>query len=377
LSITIFAPAPGGGTSNAVPLTMTGPSLAVSATTPPPGTPISTTVTNPPATPSSWIALAAVGAANSTYLQYTFLDSLPGTTTKTWTVTLPIAVGQYEVRLFDGLTYNRIATCPTITVANISPTPSLASLAPTSVAAGSPGFALAVTGSGFVSAAIATVGGQPRTVTVSSPTQLFVAVLSGDVASQGNVAMQVTNPAACVSGLCVSNAITLSVIAPPAHAPSSVSPSTVARDVGDRTLTATGANFMPSSVVQINGSPRITSFVGATQLTATILASDIATPAPVAAPRSTFAESNVAAKSVINEVSRRNDVGFVAEGSDPKVNGDFSRHASVTFKIPVGGFAIDEHCVNIPSEGNSYLPLPTQRAPKRSHKSFSSRLLLA
>jgi hypothetical protein len=45
-----------------------------------------------------------------------FLDALPGTTTKTWTVALPATLGQYEVRLFNGLTYNRAATSPPITV---------------------------------------------------------------------------------------------------------------------------------------------------------------------------------------------------------------------------------------------------------------------
>jgi len=82
-----------------------------------PGSPITVTLSNPPSTPSSWLSLAAVGAANPSYSQYTFLDSLPGTTTKTWTVALPATLGQYEVRLFNGLTYNRAATSPTITVA--------------------------------------------------------------------------------------------------------------------------------------------------------------------------------------------------------------------------------------------------------------------
>jgi len=195
----------------------------------------------------------------------------------TWTVTLPTALGQYEVRLFDGLTYNRAATSPTITVANISPTPSLASLTPASVAAGNSAFALTVTGSGFVSGATATVGGQPRTVTVTSPTQLSIAVLAGDVAGQGNVAVQVTNPAACVGGLCVSNTLSLSVTAPPpAPTLSSISPATVGNGSATFTLTATGTNFAGNSVVQVNGSARATTFVSPTQLTASILASDIA-----------------------------------------------------------------------------------------------------
>jgi hypothetical protein len=45
----------------------------------------------------------------------------------------------------------------------------------------------------------------------------------------------------------------------------------------DFTLTVTGSNFVPGSTVEWNGSPRITTMVSATQLTATIYASDIAT----------------------------------------------------------------------------------------------------
>ena len=170
-----------------------------------------------------------------------------------------------------------MATSPAITVANISPTPSLAGLAPASVAAGSAGFALTVTGSGFVSGTTATVGGQARTVTVLSPTQLSIAVLAGDVAGQGTVAVQATNPAACVGGLCVSNTLALSVTAPP-QAPtlSSISPTTVGGGGAAFTLTATGTNFAGNSVLQVNGSPRATTVLTATQLTASIPASDIA-----------------------------------------------------------------------------------------------------
>ena len=276
-SITVVTPAPGGGSSNAQMLSIAGTSLAVNTTTASPGAPLTATLSNPSGTPNDWIALAAVGAANPSYFQWTFVAALPGTTTKTWTVPLPTTPGQYEVRFFQGLTYKQTATSPTITVANINPTPSLTGLAPASVVASGPGFTLTVSGSGFVSGATATVGGQARTVTVNSPTQLSIAVIAGDVASQGNVAVQVTNPAACASGLCASNTILLGVTAPlPAPTLSSLSSSTVARGGAGFTLTATGTNFVPSSVVQLNGMSRPTSYVSPTQLTATIPASDIA-----------------------------------------------------------------------------------------------------
>src|SRR5215813_13817007 len=57
---------------------------------------------------------------------------------------------------------------------------------------------------------------------------------------------------------------------------SSIMPNTAAVGSGAFTLTATGSNFVASSVVRWNGSNRTTTFVSSTQLTAQILASDVA-----------------------------------------------------------------------------------------------------
>jgi hypothetical protein len=58
----------------------------------------------------------------------------------------------------------------------------------------------------------------------------------------------------------------------------SISPSTVTAGGPAFTLTVVGTNFSVSSVVMVNGSVRATNFISSLQLTATILASDIATP---------------------------------------------------------------------------------------------------
>ncbi|HMV85973.1 MAG TPA: BACON domain-containing carbohydrate-binding protein [Blastocatellia bacterium] len=54
-----------------------------------------------------------------------------------------------------------------------------------------------------------------------------------------------------------------------------LSPATVLAGGGNFTLTVTGTNFVNGSSVRLGGSLRSTTFVGATQLTATILASDL------------------------------------------------------------------------------------------------------
>jgi hypothetical protein len=59
---------------------------------------------------------------------------------------------------------------------------------------------------------------------------------------------------------------------------SSLAPNNVAAGSAGFVLTASGSNFGSSSVVQWNGTNRMTAFVSGTQLQATILATDVATP---------------------------------------------------------------------------------------------------
>src|SRR5215471_5083275 len=58
----------------------------------------------------------------------------------------------------------------------------------------------------------------------------------------------------------------------------SISPSTVTAGGPAFTLTVNGSNFTGRMFVQVNGQNRATTFVSPLQLTATILASDIALP---------------------------------------------------------------------------------------------------
>lgn len=62
----------------------------------------------------------------------------------------------------------------------------------------------------------------------------------------------------------------------PAPTISSISPTSVCAGSGDFTLTVNGTNFNSSSVVKIAGTSRTTTLVDATQLTAAILAADVA-----------------------------------------------------------------------------------------------------
>ena len=84
------------GTSPTVTVT-SDPSLTVSASTVSVGTPVTVNLNNGYGGSTDWLALAAVGAPDTSYLQWTFVGA--GVKTRTWIVTPPGA-GTYQFRLF-------------------------------------------------------------------------------------------------------------------------------------------------------------------------------------------------------------------------------------------------------------------------------------
>jgi hypothetical protein len=149
--------------------------------------------------------------------------------------------------------------------------PKLASLSPHSVASGAPGFTLTVTGSNFVSSSVVRWKGANRATAFVNATTLTASISASDVATAGTANVTVAN------GTSVSNALVFQ-ITPSAPPPtlSTMSPSSATAGSLGFTLTVTGNNFVNGSVVRWRGANRTTAFVNATQLNATIPASDIA-----------------------------------------------------------------------------------------------------
>jgi subtilisin len=113
--VTVFSPAPGGGTSTALTFTIAPPPvLTVSATTAAPGTPVTVTLTNGLGGLYDWLSFAPTTAPNTSYLTFIYIGG--STTSRTWTVTMPSTPGAYEFRLFLNNGYTRAATSPTVTV---------------------------------------------------------------------------------------------------------------------------------------------------------------------------------------------------------------------------------------------------------------------
>ena len=193
-SVTVFTPAPGGGTSAALSFIIsTPPVLAVNATSVPAGSSVTVTLTNGLGGSGDWLAFAPTSAANNSYAAFTYVGG--GVTTRTWTVTTPATAGTYEFRLFLNNGYTRAATSPAVTVTAVAaPAPVATSLSPGLAIAGGGGFSLTVNGSGFAASSVVNWNGSPRTTTFVSSTQLRAAILAGDVASIGSAQVSVFTP---------------------------------------------------------------------------------------------------------------------------------------------------------------------------------------
>ena len=146
------------------------------------------------------------------------------------------------------------------------------SLSPSAAQAGGAGFTLTVNGSNFVTDSIVQWNGSNRPTTFASATQLTASISASDVASAGAAQVTVFNP---TPGGGASSALSFT-INNPAPSLSTLSPSSVTAGSSTLKLTITGTSFVTGSVVQWNGSSRLSAFVGSTQLTASISASDVA-----------------------------------------------------------------------------------------------------
>lgn len=191
-NVTVFTPAPGGGTSASLPFTTRElPALAVSATSIAGGSPLTVTLTNGLGGGGDWLAFALVGAANNSYVQYTYVGN--GVTTRTWTVAAPATPGTYEFRLFQNYGYTRLATSPAVTV--LPGPPVISSLSPAGAPVGGAAFTLTVDGSAFTSGSIVRWNGANRVTTFVSANRLRASIPASDLEVIGTAQVTVFDPA--------------------------------------------------------------------------------------------------------------------------------------------------------------------------------------
>jgi hypothetical protein len=150
--------------------------------------------------------------------------------------------------------------------------PAITSITPSTVTAGAGDLSISVTGTGFVSGSAVRWNGTAIVTTFSTDTSLAATVPANDLADGLASAITVFNPA---PGGGSSVAVNFTVNNPPPEL-TAVSPASVVAGSSQQTLTVAGTGFVPSSVVDWNGTPLTTSWVSGTELKATPPASAIA-----------------------------------------------------------------------------------------------------
>jgi len=162
-------------------------------------------------------------------------------------------------------------------------TPIITSFFPSSAIAGGQGFTLSLAGTGFSSSSVAYWNNSSRTTTFNSTsTQLSFPVTAQDIASPGTAQVVVVNPS---PGGGPSTAVNFTIAPAQNPVPTIASLFPSITQVGvlppGNLLAVNGTNFVSSSVVAFNGISRTTNFVGATQLTVPVTASDVASNATI------------------------------------------------------------------------------------------------
>ncbi len=157
-----------------------------------------------------------------------------------------------------------------------NPAPTLSMLEPASASVGDPGFNLMINGSDFAPNAVVRWNGGDRPTTLTACGKLMAAIPASDLETAGLAEVRVFNPA---PGGGLSNPLNFNVEGTAAvptltgmHAPTSLP-----ANASSFQLTVLGSDFIPEAVVRWNGSDRTTTFVSATELRATIPASDVET----------------------------------------------------------------------------------------------------
>jgi hypothetical protein len=151
-----------------------------------------------------------------------------------------------------------------------TPTPAVTSVSPAKLTAGSTTVTLTISGSGFISTSTAEVGGTAEATTYVSATQLTTAVPTTQLTNGAELPVIVTN------GILSSTPIDLEVDNP-APVIVSMSPNTALAGTASATITFAGTGFDPSTVINVNGSARATTFINSTQVSAALPSTDFST----------------------------------------------------------------------------------------------------
>ncbi|MCC7366140.1 MAG: PASTA domain-containing protein [Dehalococcoidia bacterium] len=190
--VSVFTPAPGGGTSPASPFTInagSAPRPSVSAISP------------TSATAGGADFTLTVTGANFAAGSKVFWNGFQRTTTFGSATSLTATITAADIAESGSGSVTVVTPAPgggtsdPVSLAINNPAPTVASLDPASKAVGASSFTLTVTGTGFVDGSVVRWNGSDRVTTYVSSTQVTAAIVAADLNAAGTVAVTVHNPA--------------------------------------------------------------------------------------------------------------------------------------------------------------------------------------
>jgi uncharacterized protein (TIGR03437 family) len=271
--VTVFHPAPGGGTSAALNFSITAvtvsPVPVLSAITP------TTAVQNGDSFTLTVIGSQFVAGAivrwNGQNRPTTFLNS---TVLQAAIPSTDLAlVGAVSVTVFHPAPGGGNSTALSFQVVPPNPVPQITIMNPSSSPQGTPGLTLTVGGAGFVSGAEVRWGGQPRPTTVLSSTQLTASIPATDLAAAGAISLVVFNPS---PGGGASNPLRFTV-EPVAPTLTTIDRTRVGAGGDAFSLLLTGNGFNSNTIAYVDSQARETTYLGPSQLRVQILPVDLLT----------------------------------------------------------------------------------------------------
>jgi len=223
------------------------------------------------------------------------------------------------------------------------PGPPITSLVPSSALAGDPSFLLSVIGDDFVDGAVVRWDGSDRPTTFVSSSEVDATIAAADLVAGKTVQITVRNPDTGVS-----NALAFT-IDNPVPTMASMAPTAVSGGGSAFTLTVTGTNFVPNSVVSWNGVAKPTTFVSGTELTAAIDADCLATPGEAQVTVVNPAPAGGTSTAAVFSVS-----GYSVGSSPSSVTVTAGQSASYTIEVApsFGSFdsAVSFSCIGLPGK---------------------------
>jgi trimeric autotransporter adhesin len=269
LQLSVFNPAPGGGTSNSSPLTVR------VRTNPPPTLTSSSPVFVPAGSTGVTVTLEGTGFVPQSVVVFGFATH--GGVTYVSPTQLRVALTDAEIASAGTLVIRVVNPSPgggssaDLQLQVRSPVPILTTLSTNQGQAGQLELSLGVTGTGFVKNTVVRFNGAPRATTFVSGTSLGVLLLEGDLRAAGTFAISAENPA---PGGGTSNALSFQLTN---GTPTiSMLPSSGAHAGRPGfSLIVSGTGFVDGAVVRWNGAARSTQYVSATRVVGEISAADV------------------------------------------------------------------------------------------------------